>query len=509
MKRSNEVLVNGTDLRLRIELPDIRSHRPRGLAESLADVLRRGIRDRRLPAGTPLPASRTLAADLEVSRGVVVRAYEQLVAEGYLNAHTGRGTVVSDAATTAEANTPRPAARTFGPTNPGVPSLGLFPRAQWLRAMETALNELPDADLGYGDPQGHPRLRHALASYLGRTRAVFAPADQIIVTGGYAQAIRLVAEALARHGMRAIAVEDPGSIGVIETLRFGGLATQPVPVDHDGLDVAALSALDVRAVVATPAHQFPTGAVLAPARRSALLEWAAARDAVVVEDDYDAEYRYDRAPVGALQGLAPDRVVYGGSVSKTLAPGLRLGWLVAPAWLTDTLSEVKHRADIATPVLDQVALAVFIQTGGLDRHIRRTASHYAARRRTLLTAVNRHLPDWAVTGIAAGLHAVLAPAAPVTAETLEGMATSAEHLAVTPLAAYSQAEPAQSGLVLGYGAATADQIEHAIAAMASRTRVQRARGTPGTQTPTPPAHLPECRREHPPPASPKPAATNA
>lgn len=288
------------------------------------------------------------------------------------------------------------------------------------------------------------------------------------MTGGYAQAVRLIAEALVRHDLRAIGVEDPGSAGVVATLQVAGLSTVPVPVDEHGVDVRALAGTDLRAVAVTPAHQFPAGAVLAPARRAALLDWAAARQGVVVEDDYDAEYRYDRSPVGALQGLAPDRVVYGGSVSKTLAPGLRLGWVVAPAWLAGTLADVKHWADIATPVLDQVALAVFIESGALDRHIRRTATRYAAARRRLLAAVDRHLPGWTVTGAAAGLHAVLTPTARIPAEALRDAARSAGSLGVVPLDAYAQRQLPRPGLVVGYAAATPDQIERGVAAMAAR-----------------------------------------
>jgi GntR family transcriptional regulator/MocR family aminotransferase len=288
-----------------------------------------------------------------------------------------------------------------------------------------------------------------------------------VVTGGFAQAARLVAEALARHGVTTIGVEDPGSVGVLETLRRGGLATHPLPVDEHGIDVAALASSRVTAVAVTPAHQFPTGAVLAPARRTALLEWATARGTVVVEDDYDAEYRYDRSPVGALQGLAPDRVVYGGSISKTLVPGLRLGWLVAPGWLAASLTEAKHWADIAEPVLDQVALAVFIETGALDRHIRRMASRYATRRRALLTSVARHLPGWTVTGIAAGLHAVLVPPRPVRPDALDAMAHTPGGLRALPLAAYAQSVRPRPGLVVGYGAVTTDRIERGIAAMAA------------------------------------------
>lgn len=474
MNGSSNAQISGTNRGLRIELDlereHVRSGGPRSLADNLADALRRAVRAGRLPAGTSLPATRTLAADLEVSRGVVVRAYEQLVAEGYLTARTGRGTTVSALRSPEPPAAPSPA-RTVVPTNPGLPDLGWFPRTAWLRATETALRELPDSELGYGDPRGHPRLRRALAEYLGRTRAVVASVDQIVVTNGFAQGVRLVAEALARHDVDAIGVEDPGSVGVGDALRAGGLEVRPVPVDEHGLDVAALASGDLRAVTVTPAHQFPTGAVLTPDRRTALLDWAASHEHVVVEDDYDAEYRYDRSPVGALQGLAPDRVVYGGSVSKTLAPGIRVGWLVAPAWLAGTLAEAKYWTDIATPVLDQVTLAVFIESGGLDRHLRRTAGRYAARRERLLAAVARHLPGWTVTGIAAGLHAVLLPpAGALRTGVVDEMTASSGALAAVPLPAYSQRAPASDGLVVGYGAATPDEIERGISAMAACAR---------------------------------------
>ncbi|HUG86656.1 MAG TPA: PLP-dependent aminotransferase family protein [Euzebya sp.] len=468
MRKTNAAMSNGTNGGLRMALGDIRGRGPKALADSLAHALRRAVRNGQLPAGTPLPASRSLAGDLEVSRGVVVRAYEQLVAEGYLIARTGRGTVVGDVHATA--GTAPPSVDRAMPVSPGLPALRWFPRREWLRALETAMSEVTDADLGYGDPRGHPRLRRALAAYLGRTRAVVAPVDQIVVTAGFAQAIRLIAEALVRHGVQAMGVEDPGSVGVIASLRAGGLTTHPTPVDAAGMDVGHLDAGDLPAVMVTPAHQFPTGAVMAPARRTALLDWADARQGTIVEDDYDAEYRYDRSPVGALQGLAPDRVVYGGSVSKTLAPGLRLGWVVAPAWLAPALADVKHHSDIAAPVLDQVALAVFIENGSLDRHIRRTASRYAACRRRLLTAVARHLPDWQVTGIAAGLHAVLVPPTPPAPDQLQDAALAARPLGVVPLHAFTHDIANHPGLVVGYAAATPDQIERGVAAMAAALR---------------------------------------
>ena len=454
----------GAEAGLRMVVPDLSAVAPRQKADAVAEALREAVRTGRLTSGTTLPASRSLASDLGVSRGVVVRAYEQLVAEGYLRARQGSGTVVG------EVHTPDPAPSgdrdlTLA-RNPGLPALSMFPRQRWARAVARAVEELPAEDLAYGDPRGHPRLRAALAAWLGRTRAVVADPSGVLVTTGYAQASRLVAEALVAEGIGPVAVEDPGSAGVTMTMRAGGATTLPVPVDAEGLRVDQLRAGPAAAVVVTPAHQFPTGAVLGPSRRAALLDWAAG-GGLVVEDDYDAEYRYDRAPVGAMQGLAPDRVVYGGSVSKVLAPAMRLGWLVAPGWLMPALTAAKFTSDIASAVIDQVALAVLLETGELDRHIRRTTQVYARRRRRLLAAVATHLPGWEVQGIAAGLHAVLLdperrPLAP------DGdLAGRAGELGLVPLAAHLHHPRPAAGLVIGWASATVDPVDRGIAALAA------------------------------------------
>ena len=297
-----------------------------------------------------------MAAGLGVSRGVVVEAYQRLVDEGLAVAEGARGTRVAAmprqvpviAPTTAEHRSDRV------DLSPGLPDLAAFPRAAWLRCTRAVLAEVPAAELGYGDPQGHPRLRAELARWLSRSRGVRAGAEDVVVVAGVAQALALTAQVLVERGHRDIAVEDPGSQGTREELERWGLRTQAVAVDADGMDVAALAGAG--AALLTPAHQFPTGVVLSPERRRALVEWGG----LVVEDDYDAEHRYDRAPVPALQGLAPDRVVYAGSVSKTLAPGLRLGWVVAPANLRAGLIRAKYMADLGNPVLDQLVFARFL-----------------------------------------------------------------------------------------------------------------------------------------------------
>jgi len=437
-------------------------------AEQLADLLRRAVRTGRLPAGTRLPASRTLAGDLAVSRGVVVRAYEQLAAEGYLSPRLGSGTVVADVPGAPAApvrHHHRP------PTNPGLPSGGTFPRAAWARCAGRAFSRLTDADFGYGDPAGWPPLREELSRYLGRVRAVLAPPERIVVVNGFGQSTRLVADVLRQGDTHRIAVEDPGSIGMRQQFERAGVRCVGVPVDADGIRVDALDAAGVRAVVVTPAHQFPTGVVASAERRHALLDWARRTGSVVVEDDYDAEYRYDRTPVGALQGLGPDVVVYGGSVSKTLAPGLRLGWLVTPEHLAETFTEAKYSADLARGVLDQATMAEFLASGEMDRHIRRMAAEYRRRRDRLVDAVATAFPGWTVSGSAAGLHLLLHP----PTEDTEALSAVAQEcgLDARPLSRYSIEPGCPPGLVVGYGHQRPDTIAAGVMQLHRRLTARR------------------------------------
>jgi GntR family transcriptional regulator / MocR family aminotransferase len=304
------------------------------LHAQLEAQLREAVRSGRLAAGERLPSSRALAAELAVSRGVVVEAYGQLAAEGYLAVRPGAAPQVAAGARAAAA---RPAERAPAlpryDLRPGTPDLALFPRAAWAAAQRRALREVADADLGYPPPGGHRRLRVALAAYLGRVRGVQAAPERIVVCGGVAEAVALVGRVLRAGGARRVAVEDPSHPGTRELMGHSGLEIVPVPVDEGGVDVAAIIAAGVDAALLTPAHQSPTGVVLDPPRRAALAAWARDTGALVIEDDYDAEYRYDRHPVGALQGLAPDHVVHVHSVSKSLAPALRLGWAALPARL--------------------------------------------------------------------------------------------------------------------------------------------------------------------------------
>jgi GntR family transcriptional regulator/MocR family aminotransferase len=443
-----------------------------GQAAALIAHLRAAIRGGSLPAGTRLPATRTLAVDLGVSRGVVVRAYEQLVAEGYLRARQGSGTEVAAVPTGSEPG-PRPPARPA--TNPGLPSGALFPRAAWLRSAARALERLPDADLDYGDPAGHPWLRRELSSYLGRVRALIAPPERIVIVNGFAQAGRLVAEVLAERGIREIGVEDPGSVGLREQLTRAGTTCRPIAVDGEGLRVDLLAGSGLRAVVVTPAHQFPTGVVMSPDRRHALLQWARESDGLVVEDDHDAEYRYDRTPVGALQGLGPDDVIYGGSVSKTLAPALRLGWLVVPEPLVAAVTAAKYAADLASGVWQQATLADFLACGEMDRHIRRTGPRYRAARDRLVGEIAARLPGWTVTGTAAGLHVVVHPPHGCDESALAALAQRCG-LDARPLRRYASGELDTTGLVIGYGHQRPDALGNGVIELARRAGAGAAAG---------------------------------
>ena len=303
---------------------------------------------------------------------------------------------------TAPTRTPSP--RTRFDFRPSVPDVSTFPRAAWLRSLRTALATITDADLGYGDPCGVETLRAALADYLGRVRGVVADPEQIVITNGYTQGLGLVCHALAASGARRIAFEDPSNPEDGLVVARAGLEPVSIGVDEAGTRVDELADADADAVVLTPAHQHPTGVVLAGERRTALLAWLRERDAIAIEDDYDAEYRYDRAAVGALQGLDPDRVVYVGSASKTLAPALRIGWLVVPRSLLDAVSHEKLLADRGTARIEQHAFADFLTRGELDRHLRRMRARYRGRRDALIEALTEALPEAAVSGIAAGLH---------------------------------------------------------------------------------------------------------
>jgi GntR family transcriptional regulator / MocR family aminotransferase len=356
---------------------------------------------RALPPEARLPPTRALATELGVSRGVVVEAYAQLAAEGYLLTRRGGGTFVAHSAATPVAAQATPASPARPPRydlRPTLPALDGAFRPAWGRALNRALRTTPDARLGYPDPHGEPELRAVLASSLARRRGVQARPEDVRVTAGLGPSLPFVFRLLRDRGVRRVAIEDPCWPRLPASLEQAGLEPVPLEVDEHGMRVDGLAGVD--AAFVTPAHQFPTGTVLSPERRAALIEWARRTGALVLEDDYDAEYRYDRQPVGSLQGLAPDVVVYGGSTSKTLAPGLRLGWLVLPP-------HVQADPPGTPAVLDQLALADLLERGDFDRHLRHHRRLYQRRREALLAALAEQMPDVGVSGAAAGLHAVL------------------------------------------------------------------------------------------------------
>jgi GntR family transcriptional regulator/MocR family aminotransferase len=371
--------------------------------------LREAVRSGRLAPGSRLPSTRALSAQLGVSRGVVVDAYSQLAAEGYLQTRRGGGTSVVGAASSAG-----PSSASVVPTgpvrhdlNPYRPALDGFPRAAWLSALTRVLRGVPDERLAYPDPAGAPELRSSLAAYLGRVRGVRAAPEQIVITGGTRQGVELLWSVLKADGAQRVAVEQPGWRGMSETAADVGLFPVALPVDEYGLVVERLPHEQVNAVALAPAHQYPTGAVLSAARRLMLVEWARTHDALIVEDDYDAEYRYDRQPIGSLQGLAPEHVVYAGSTSKTLAPAIRLGWLVLPLRLAEQVAVRQRRRGSMPSPLNQLALSDLIERGELDRHLRRQRRRYSHRREALLDALARELPEARVSGAAAGLYIVV------------------------------------------------------------------------------------------------------
>ncbi|WP_182907796.1 PLP-dependent aminotransferase family protein [Microbispora sp. H13382] len=444
-----------------------------GLAAQIAREVREAVRSGRLAPGTRLPATRDLARDLGLSRGVVVEAYEQLVAEGVLESRTGAGTrVAAGAGRHAAEQTPQDRdGRPHYGHRPTSPDLGTFPRQAWLAAVRHVLATLPNDALDYGDPGGVPTLRRELAAYLGRVRAADAPADDVVIVTGVAQGLSLAVQALARDlGRRVVlAVEDPTSPRQLPLLRRAGADIVPVPVDREGIVVGALPG-DADAVLVTPAHQYPTGVVLSPARRAALVDWAGRTGALVLEDDYDAELRFDRDPVGCLQGLAPDRVVLSGSVSKALAPGLRLGWVAAPPRVAGAVRLARGELDLGSPVIDQYALAHLIAVGAYDRHLRRMRREYRRRRDALVRALAEHLPRVTVHGISAGLHLYAEPDGDPSALVAAAHAAGLSAEVVTP----AHGSP---GLVIGFARLPAHRVTEAVRALAA-TLPARTSGEP-------------------------------
>ncbi len=437
------------------------------LHRQIETSIREAIRAGRLPRGSSLPPSRALAADLGVSRGVVVEAYQQLTAEGYLASQSGGYTRVAagpvpPAAVLAQERAPRPAID----LSYGRADVSSFPRAAWLRSIRAALADAPNEVFGYLSGRGVPQLRTAMAGYLNRVRGTVADPEQMVICTGYAQGVTLLMGVLAARGAQRLALEDPSSNDdALPAARAAGLDVVGIPVDGDGIRVDALRDSGADAVILTPSHQWPTGSVLSAGNRAAVVRWAAERGAVIVEDDYDAEYRYDRTPVGSVQGLAPDHVVYAGSASKTLAPGLRLGWFVLPAHLTEPMAAAKIAADRGSAALEQMALADFVTRGEFDRHLRRMRPVYRRRRDVLLAALARHLPWLEPDGVSAGLHLVtwlpphLDEAAVVAAARRAGVGLDA----VGP---YRISNPGPGGLIFGYATVSERAIAEGVATLA-------------------------------------------
>jgi len=451
--------ISGLDLYV-----DLPAHRVRAGLEA---ALREAVQTGRLAPGTRLPSSRTLAADLGIARNTVADAYGQLVAEGWLTAQQGSGTRVA-AAVAAALPPPQssPEARRLRfDLRPGSPDLSAFPRAQWLTAARRALTSAPRHALGYGDPRGRPELRAALAAYLARARGVRAEVDRIVVCSGFTQGLALLCQVLRDRGDSAVAVEEYGRPGTCDALAFAGLTPVMLAIDDGGAVLERTS--DVQAMLLTPAHQFPVGSVLSPRRRADAARWARQSGSLIIEDDYDGEFRYDRQPVGALQALAPEHVVYAGTASKSLAPGLRLGWLVLPAHLVDAVADAKASADAQTSSFEQLTLAEFITSGGYDRHIRRSRLTYRRRRDQLVASLAHAAPDVHVTGIAAGLHAVAElPGGQPEDEAISR--ASAKGLAIDGLGRFAlRCHTRRPALVIGYAGPAAHDYSTALARLAA------------------------------------------
>ena len=442
----------------------------------LSGALREAVRSGRLPAGSALPPSRQLAADLGCSRWVVTEAYAQLAAEGYLEARVGSGTRVRPLARAAAGRPPPevPAARAPRiDLAPGLPDLRAFPFGGWVAALRSVAATMPHAELGYPDPIGHPRLRRVLAEYLARVRGAQVDPDLVTVCRGVADGTGRVCRALAAAGIGAVAVEDPGWHRLREAAAGAGLRLVPARVDAHGLRVGDLDDdPEVRAAIVSPTHQFPTGLVLPADRRGALLDWARRVDGLILEDDYDAEFRYDRRPVGTIQGTDPSRVVLFGSVSKTLSPALGIGWMVAPpAWAGAVRATTAKGGWPST--LDQLAFAAFLRGGAYDRHLRAARKRYRLRRDRLVEALAERLPGARLLGVAAGLHVLVQMDGAVDCAEVVGRAAAAG-LRVANLDTYRCRDDAIGpGLVLGYGNLADSQVEEAVAVLAAAVASSR------------------------------------
>jgi GntR family transcriptional regulator/MocR family aminotransferase len=438
---------------------DLHLDRPAGgVRDGVMEAIRDAIRSGRLAPGIQLPSSRALAADLGVARNTVASAYAELIAEGWLTSQHGSCTLVAPRAAEIVPSLASPPKRRAEPQldhdfRPGHPDLSSFPRTEWSRAIKRALTVAPFEAFGYTDPQGRPELRNALAQYLARARGVRARPDNIVVCSGAADGLNLVAGALAALGVAAVAVEAFGLDTQRASLARAGLRCPPMTVDSHGADVMALNGMaDVGGVLLTPSHQFPLGVPLHSNRRAAVVDWARRTGGVIIEDDYDGEFRYDRSPVGALHGVDPERVIYMGTASKSLAPGLRLGWLVLPDRLVDAVGRQRGEREETCSFVDQLAMAEFIVSGSYDRHIRTMRAQYRRRREQLVAAVAQSSPTTAVAGMQAGLQVTLELAEADESALCRQRAW--RRLGVKGLDSYRhpEADSKPNGLVLGFAA---------------------------------------------------------
>jgi GntR family transcriptional regulator / MocR family aminotransferase len=433
------------------------------LHEQIERSIREDIRTGRLAANSRLPSTRSLATELGVSRGVVSEAYSQLAAEGYLLASQGAPTRV---ARVVRGSAPRISTPSLLPSfpyrlDPGLPDLAGFPRDRWLRSLRAAWRKAPLDAVGYPDPRGVPELRETLAEYLGRVRGAAADPEQLIVCTGFSQALSLIARWLQGRGVERVALEDPGWHTHRLIAEQAGLEVVAVPVDDEGLRVTDLEACGAAAVIVTPSHQFPTGRVLSSERRAALIEWAERGERLIVEDDFDSELRYDRTRVGALQGLAPERVVYIGSASKRLVPGMRLGWMLAPSWLGWPLISVKAIEDRGSEAIGQLALQDFIARGELDRHLRRMRGRYLRRRDALIETLAKHLPQIRVEEGSAGLYELALLPEDVDEAALVNAAAE-RGVGLEGLALHRFGPSGPPGLVLGFAGLPEPALEQSI-----------------------------------------------
>lgn len=425
-----------------------------GRRAGLESALREAVRTGRLAPGTRLPSTRALAAELQLARNTVAAAYDQLVAEGYLAARTGSGTTVvglPDRPTPAPSRPQTPAPR-FD-LRPGSPDVTTFPVDMWVRATRRALASAPVSAYDYADPRGRIELRTALAEYLGRARGVFAGPERILVCSGYVQALSLLTQVVGGP----VAMEDPGLGFHREVVRHAGADVVALPVDERGARTDMLGHKDLhaaRVAVLTPAHQYPSGVTLHPARRHAAVAWARATDGLVVEDDYDGEFRYDRQPVGAVQGTAADHVVYVGTAAKTLGPALRLAWMVLPERLVDPVAQAKRLTDLHTESIGQLALADMIRSHAYDRHVRACRLHYRRRRDLLVERLGR---GHRLRGVAAGMHALIDLPPDGPGEDAIATRAAAHGLALSTLGPHwHTARPGRAqGLIVGYATPSA------------------------------------------------------